>query len=97
MERLARSFVTTLAALALFSGAAACKDAGAEAQITIPVEGMDCTRCAGKLAEGLRSLAGVRSALVSFEKRQAVVTYDPAKVTRAQLAAKVREVGFTPK
>lgn len=39
----------------------------------------------------LTKVNGVKSATVSFEKKNAVVTYDPSKVTAQKIASAVEE------
>ncbi len=58
---------------------------------TLHIEGMTCSSCATAVKHVLRSVAGVKDAQVSFEKKTGVVTYDPAKVTSAAIAHAVEE------
>lgn len=48
---------------------------------TLQIEGMTCGACATSAKIVLEKLDGVSDAKVSFKEKQAVVTYDPAKVT----------------
>ena len=43
----------------------------------------------------LKRLPGVTKADVSYEKGTAVVKYDPAKVTVAQMVAAIKTLGYT--
>jgi copper chaperone CopZ len=67
------------------------------ATATIRVEGMTCGGCAAAVRQALANRDGVKSVEVSFEKKQALVTYDPAKVTPQQLAETINQTGFTAK
>ena len=58
------------------------------------VEGMHCSGCASGIQAILKRTSGVRSAEVDYEKRQAVVEYDPQKVTTAKLAAAIEKLGY---
>jgi len=67
------------------------------ATATIQVEGMTCGGCAASVRQALIRREGVTSAEVSLEKKQAVVKYDPAKVTTKQLAETINQTGFKAK
>ncbi|MGQ4272424.1 heavy-metal-associated domain-containing protein, partial [Nocardiopsis changdeensis] len=53
-------------------------------QVTLAVEGMTCGGCTLATRKVLTRLAGVTTAVVTYEPPRAVVTYDPRKVTVAQ-------------
>jgi mercuric transport protein len=59
--------------------------AGAET-VTIQVQGMSCSGCAGTVASALKHVDGVTDARVSYEQGHAVVTYDSAKITPQAIA-----------
>ena len=61
---------------------------------TLDIQGMSCEACVGHVTRALQELDGVQSAQVSLADRQAVVTYDPAKVQRAQMAEAVADEGY---
>lgn len=63
--------------------------------VTLHVEGMTCGGCTLATRKVLERLDGVTSADVSYEKKQAVVIYDPAKVTVAQMIAAVATLKYT--
>lgn len=65
------------------------------AQVTLRIEGMTCGGCAIATRKVLMRLAGVARADVSYEEKQAVVTYDPAKVTVPQMIAAVETLNYT--
>jgi mercuric ion binding protein len=62
--------------------------------VTLRVEGMTCGGCAIGVRKVLTRLEGVRKAEVSYEKRRAIVTYDPAKVTVQQMIAAIKTLGY---
>ena len=64
---------------------------GATTKTTLRVEGMTCTGCETAVRMVLKKVPGVTSADVSYEKKQAVVTYDPSRTTPAKLAAAIAE------
>lgn len=61
---------------------------------TIPIEGMTCAGCATSIRQALARREGIKSVEVSFEKKHASVTFDPAKVTLEQVAEVIKKIGF---
>lgn len=61
---------------------------------TLDVEGMSCDACVGHVTRALQGLDGVQSAQVSLADKQAIVTYDPAKVQAAQMVEAIVEEGY---
>ncbi|OHC63848.1 MAG: hypothetical protein A3H93_07945 [Rhodocyclales bacterium RIFCSPLOWO2_02_FULL_63_24] len=61
---------------------------------TIKVGGMSCGGCVKSVTGVLTALDGVAKAEVSLEQKQAVVEFDAAKVSRAQLAQAIEDAGF---
>ena len=53
---------------------------------TIQVHGMTCGSCAAAVTHVLKQVDGVREVHVSYEKGEAVVSYDPAKITPEAIA-----------
>ena len=64
-------------------------------QVTLRVEGMTCGGCTIATRTVLTRLPGVVRAEVTYEEQQAVVTYDPAKVTVARMIAAIRTLNYT--
>jgi len=60
----------------------------------IGIEGLTCGACAVTARLALNKVKGVSSAEVSFEKKEAKVTYDPALATPDQLKAAIDAAGF---
>ena len=72
------------------------QDAAASVQtVTLAVKGMTCAGCELATRTVLKRLPGVATADVSYEKRTAVVTYEPAKVTVTQMVAAIKTLGYT--
>jgi mercuric ion transport protein len=70
------------------------QDAPALARATIEISGMHCAGCAVNVEHALKRLPGVKSVEVSYEKGQAVVAYDPARVNAEQLKAAIDGIGY---
>lgn len=77
------------------SGCCLIPQASAAAQsakmTTLHIEGMTCGACATAVKQVLKKVTGVTNAQVSFEEKKGVVTYDPSKVTPAQIAHAITE------
>lgn len=63
-------------------------------QARLTVSGMTCGGCAASLEAALADIPGVVSAKASYEKGEAMVEYDAARVTTEQLKEVVKKVGF---
>lgn len=62
---------------------------------TLEVKGMTCAGCETTVRLALERTPGVGSASVSFERGQAIVDYDPARVTPTELARELtRQTGY---
>jgi copper chaperone len=61
---------------------------------TIKVGGMSCGGCVKNVTGALEGLDGVQKAEVSLEQAQAVVSFDGAKLQRADLVQAVEDAGF---
>ena len=62
-------------------------------QTSLALEGMTCASCATRIERSLNKLAGVE-ATVNFATENASVSYDPARVSPAQLTAAVEAIGY---
>jgi len=60
----------------------------------IAVGGMSCAGCAKTVTGVLSRLPGVGKVEVSLERAQAVVEFDPAQSSPAQMALAVADAGF---
>jgi len=66
----------------------------AEVKKTFPIKGMHCASCVRVLEKSLSRLEGVSSAVVNLATEQASVSYDPQKVSDADLTSAVANVGY---
>lgn len=62
--------------------------------VSLPVEGMSCASCVASVKRTVKALEGVTSVEVSLAERRARVRYDESKVTPAQIAAAISELGY---
>jgi len=61
---------------------------------TLPVRGMHCAACVGKVEGALRTVPGVESASVNLATEQATVTFDPGRADVGALQAAVAAAGY---
>lgn len=62
--------------------------------VTLSVPGMTCAACPITVKTALSKVAGVEKAEVSFEKREAVVTFDEAKTNADALTKATANAGY---
>jgi Cu+-exporting ATPase len=62
--------------------------------IDLPITGMHCAACVGRVQGALEGAAGVRSAVVNLMTNTATVVYDPTTVTPDGLVARVGTTGY---
>jgi len=65
-----------------------------EERLELPIEGMTCSSCAGRVEKSLNRLEGVE-ATVNFATERASVSFDPARVEPEQLVEAVAGVGYS--
>ena len=68
---------------------------GEQSHVTLLIEGMSCSGCAGGIADQLKQLKGVTDATVSFEKKTAEVTYDKNQIKPQDLIDAIKKLGYT--
>jgi len=77
-----------LALLPLSSFAAAPKT------VTLDVQNMTCELCPITIKKSLQKVAGVSTVVIDYEKKSAVVTFDPDKATTESLTQATTNAGF---
>src|SRR4051812_6229781 len=70
------------------------EQAATKDRLELPIEGMTCASCAGRLEKSLNRLQGVE-ATVNFATERASVEFDPAQVEPDQLLGAVESVGYS--
>jgi sulfite exporter TauE/SafE/copper chaperone CopZ len=63
---------------------------------TIRVGGMTCVNCQNRIRKKLKSLAGVKAAVVDYAAGTAKITYDETAVDLAAIAEAIESLGYTP-
>ena len=62
--------------------------------ITLSVPGMTCAACPITVKKALTKVEGVTKAEVSYEKREAIVTFDDAKTSVQKLTKATADAGY---
>ncbi|MDR0584354.1 MAG: heavy metal translocating P-type ATPase [Treponema sp.] len=62
--------------------------------VTIPVGGMTCAACAGRIEKALRKLEGIESAAVNLATEKATVVYNPLKVRVSAIKEAIEKAGY---
>lgn len=65
--------------------------------LTFRVEGMTCASCETTIKLALDRTPGVRRATVSYDRKEAVVEYDPQVTTPTKLRGAINKTGYTVK
>jgi len=81
----------------LFALAAAvlCTPAFAKTQtVSLNIPTMDCATCPITIKAALTKIPGVSKVKVSYEKREAVIVFDDAQATVADLKQATEDVGY---
>jgi mercuric ion binding protein len=90
------TFYRTLAVAALTVAAAAAAPLASAKQQTVAlnVPTMDCATCPITIKAALSKVPGVAKVKVSYEKREAVIVYDDAQASVADLKKATEDVGY---
>ena len=67
---------------------------GTYEHVSFPIGGMSCQSCAGRIEEALSGRPGVIEAVVDFQRREASVRFDPAKVNPDVQRGIVEKAGY---
>lgn len=62
--------------------------------VTLSVPGMTCSACPLTVKQALNKVKGVSKTEVSFEKKQAVVSYDDAQTSLPALTKATADAGY---
>ena len=63
-------------------------------EIKLNIEGMNCTGCSNRLEKVLNNTDGVEKATVSFEEKQAIITYNENQIDIEQIKQAIQDAGF---
>ncbi len=66
----------------------------AQEKVTIPVSGMTCAACSGRVQRALAKQPGVQNAAVNLMLRNATVDFDPASTSPDALVDAIRATGY---
>lgn len=66
-------------------------------KVVFKIIGMDCAACSLTIDGDLEDREGIKAAKTSYAKAQTEVTYDPEKVTEAEMLQIIKKAGYTAK
>lgn len=66
----------------------------AEQTVTLAVKNMDCAACPHTVKASLQAVSGVKQAIVSYQEKTAIVTYDDAKTDVGGLVTATTNAGY---
>lgn len=66
-----------------------------KAEIVLPIQGMHCPMCTGRMQKAFLENKGVLEVTVSLENQSATILYNADKVSPAQLREIVTNTGYT--
>jgi len=66
-----------------------------EEVLELQIGGMHCAGCAAGIEGTLKGLDGVLEAKVNFATSKGLFKYNPAKITKEQIIAKINELGYS--
>lgn len=103
--RVARCGLAALVLAVAVSSIACQRDTTASAQtaqangaemraVTVPVDGMICVVCAGRVKNALKDVHGVQDAVVNLEKHNVTVHYENGKVSVDELTRAINQLGY---
>ena len=64
-------------------------------KLQVKIGGIECSFCVGTITKALLRMDGVAEAHVSMAHEEALVLYDPARVTATEIKETLRELGYT--
>ena len=65
--------------------------------LDLPIGGMTCASCVGRVERALRKVPGVQDASVNLATESARITYSPSDEMEARLRRAVRDAGYEPR
>jgi P-type Cu+ transporter len=64
-------------------------------RVDVPVDGMTCASCAGRIEKGLAELPGVAEAHANYATKRATVVYDPGTTGAGDFEAAISGLGYS--
>ncbi|MEN8212623.1 MAG: heavy metal translocating P-type ATPase, partial [Thermodesulfobacteriota bacterium] len=65
-----------------------------EQTLTLPITGMSCANCSANITRTVSKLDGVSNANVNFASDQAVISFDPVRISLNEIINKIQDLGF---
>lgn len=69
-----------------------------QSNCTISISGMHCAAgCGSKVENGLKSVEGIESVDVNFDKKEAFVVFDENQISEEDIVKFIKQIGFKAK
>lgn len=68
---------------------------GEPEKLQVKIGGMSCSFCAASITKAMDRMEGVQDSSVNLAHEEALITYDPSKVSPAQLKETLLDLGYT--
>lgn len=78
-------------------GASDISFSGAENALMIPIEGMTCASCAGRVERAIKEVSGVRDVTVNLASEKALISFTRGKVDAMAVATAIERTGYAPR
>lgn len=65
-----------------------------EKSVEFPIEGMSCMACVARIRKTLSDLEGVNEVTVNLGNKNAVIKYNPQKITLEKIEKAINEMGY---
>lgn len=78
-------------------GASDISFSGAENALMIPIEGMTCASCAGRVERAIKEVSGVRDVTVNLASEKALISFTRGKVDAMAVATAIEHTGYAPR
>ncbi|MEA4923753.1 MAG: heavy metal translocating P-type ATPase [Syntrophomonadaceae bacterium] len=69
---------------------------GGDGRLQFKVSGMTCSNCALTIEKKLKGTPGVNAAAVNFANETVTVAYDPQKLNKNDIFARIKDAGYIP-
>lgn len=63
-------------------------------RMVVPIEGMSCMACVGKVKNRFSELNGVKDITVSLQNKSATFLYSPHKITIDEIEQIINDIGY---
>jgi Cu+-exporting ATPase len=63
-------------------------------KVELPITGMSCASCVGRIEKGLSRMSGIVDAKVNLATEKGTITFDPSRVQLGDFVAAIKDLGY---